>query len=390
VRLEVYYRFYNSGLTFEEVDNKLVAEYEVAVYVDGKKGKQVARDRRSHQVVVADKNASRSMYDYRNSQFNFELEPRKYKVRCVLTDKKGEKSVTREFKVNLQKFDNKQPKASDVEFVQSTGTRSEDASVFDKGTLVVVPSVTRAYGGDEDTRMLYYFEIYRGTDSLEKVVVETRIRHFGKGMVYRDTLTTELTEAVHRQLREISLVDFPPGDYEMELYLRGRRNKKLDLIRPTFSVLWSMEGLIKHDFKTAVSQLNYIAEPGELNALKDAKTTEERLEAFNAFWAARDITVGTKRNEVREEFYRRITTANRRFTVLNRDGWRSDRGRILIQHGEPDQIDDVPMSLSSFPYQIWHYYQIGRYRRFAFVDENNDGDYRLQYPYDGLNQTPDF
>jgi hypothetical protein len=39
---------------------------------------------------------------------------------------------------------------------------------------------------------------------------------------------------------------------------------------------------------------------------------------------------------------------------------------------------------------VWHYTSIGRYRRFLFIDENADGDYRLQYPYDGLNQRPDF
>lgn len=48
------------------------------------------------------------------------------------------------------------------------------------------------------------------------------------------------------------------------------------------------------------------------------------------------------------------------------------------------------MSPDALPYQIWHYYREGAYRRFTFVDENEDGDYRLQFPYDGLNQRPDF
>ena len=82
--------------------------------------------------------------------------------------------------------------------------------------------------------------------------------------------------------------------------------------------------------------------------------------------------------------------ANRMFTIMNLDGWRTDRGRILITFGEPDQIDDYPFVANRWPYQEWHYYQQGRYRKFVFVDINEDGDYRLQYPYDGLNQRPDF
>ena len=71
-------------------------------------------------------------------------------------------------------------------------------------------------------------------------------------------------------------------------------------------------------------------------------------------------------------------------------GWRTDRGRIYVKHGEPDEIDDYPFAPNSHPYQEWHYYHGGRYRKFTFLDENEDGDYRLIYPYDGLNLTPDF
>ena len=75
---------------------------------------------------------------------------------------------------------------------------------------------------------------------------------------------------------------------------------------------------------------------------------------------------------------------------MGRDGWRSDRGKIYIQYGEPDQIDDYPVAINGKPFQEWHYYRHGSYRKFVFVDEYEDGDYRLQYPYDGLYQRPDF
>ena len=56
---------------------------------------------------------------------------------------------------------------------------------------------------------------------------------------------------------------------------------------------------------------------------------------------------------------------------------------IYIQYGKPDQIEDYPFELSSKAYQIWYYYSIGERRRFIFVDEWSDGDFKLQYPYDG-------
>jgi hypothetical protein len=75
---------------------------------------------------------------------------------------------------------------------------------------------------------------------------------------------------------------------------------------------------------------------------------------------------------------------------MRRNGWRTDRGRIYIMFGEPDQLDDYPYAPDTHPYQEWHYYRQGRYRKFFFVDENEDGEYRLVYPYDGLYMRPDF
>ncbi|HWR82861.1 MAG TPA: GWxTD domain-containing protein, partial [Candidatus Deferrimicrobium sp.] len=134
----------------------------------------------------------------------------------------------------------------------------------------------------------------------------------------------------------------------------------------------------------------YIASREEIDRLKKSKSAEERAAAFNEFWRAKDPTPETPANEFKTEFYRRVEAANKRFTRLGRAGWRSDRGRVYILYGEPDQIDDYPLNLEGHPYQEWHYYRQGAYRKFTFVDEFDDGDYRLAFPYDGLNLRPEF
>src|SRR5438093_296187 len=55
------------------------------------------------------------------------------------------------------------------------------------------------------------------------------------------------------------------------------------------------------------------------------------------FWHRWDPTPGTLENETRREFWRRVLEANRRFKESVRPGWMTDRGRIFIQLGEPDQ-----------------------------------------------------
>jgi GWxTD domain-containing protein len=152
----------------------------------------------------------------------------------------------------------------------------------------------------------------------------------------------------------------------------------------------TLNAFLRHDFETVLAQLAYVAETEEIDSLQKIEDTAERIKAFNAFWRKRDPTPGTADNEHKTEFYRRIQFADERFSFMRRNGWRADRGRIYIMFGEPDQLDDYPYTPDTHPYQEWHYYREGRYRKFVFVDENEDGEYRLVYPYDGLYLRPDF
>ncbi len=390
VRLEFYYQIYNFGLQFKEQDGDWVAAYELSVSVLDEDEVQVGFQERAREIRVASNDRTKSKFDHRTSQVNFMVLPGKYKINVNLRDKSNDATTERQSKITIESPDRDLPLLSGIEFAQAVNQTGDTGSLFTKGELAVVPSVSRAFGGDGDSRLVYYFEIYRGSDSTEKVVVESIIRHQSKGMIYRDTVHFDFNGPVLRQLREIDIKEFAPGTYELEITLRGRRNKELDQTRQEFVVLWTQDGLLKHDWKTALDQLSYVANPGELDSVKRLTSFEDRRRAFDAFWASKDPTLGTPENEVKKEFYRRIIIANQNFGYMRRDGWRTDRGRILVMHGEPDQIDDVPYSASDLPYQIWHYYRDGRYRRFTFVDENQDGDYRLEYPFDGLNQRPDF
>ena len=390
VRLEVYYKIFNFALAFQPQGEQYVADYTVNVAIDDRDDNPIDLFTTDKRVVVATEEKARSRFDFRTSQANFQLPPDKYRLKFTLSDANSDEVFNKDIDIKLEDLDRDYPTFSTIEFARHVEGSDSDDHVFSKGNLKVIPSVSRDYSGEEGSRLLYYLELYRGEGESTKVVVETIIRSYTSGMVYRDTLTTILAHPVERQLREISSAEFPPGDYDVEIFLRGRRNKKLDFQRAPFSILWSQLALLKHDYKTALAQLELIAEPGEIKKMKELETLTDRIKAFNDFWLARDPSAGTPVNEVKNEFYRRVNYANVKFRHLRREGWRSDRGRVYIKHGEPDQIDDYPMSLSYLPYQIWHYYRRGQYLRFLFVDEDLDGDYRIQFPYDGKGQSPDF
>ncbi len=392
LHLEIYYQIYNYGLTFAPDSGVFTADYVVNVRVLDEDKVPAESFYEEKSTSVPNLTKAKSTTDYRVNQLSFDLDPGKYKVEFTLQAVGAKPVIRRDFDVKLEKYESKLPKLSDLELVQAAGAIQEgqNPGPFRKGSLMVVPSLSGAFGGDETGKLLFYLEIHRGSDSADAVTVETKIRGDDEGMVYRDSLTTTLTEAITRQIREISLADYRPDKYELTVSLHGRRYRELDKRSIDFRVPWTLWATLKWNYDEALDQLELIVDRKEVRPLRNIEDLADRQKAIEKFWAEHDPDKTTKVNELRVVFYRRVDKANRLFSFLRQDGWRTDRGRVLIRYGEPDQIDDYPFSIDRYPYQEWHYYRSGRYRKFVFVDVNQDGDYRLQYPYDGLNQRPDF
>ena len=87
--------------------------------------------------------------------------------------------------------------------------------------------------------------------------------------------------------------------------------------------------------------VRWIITPEELSAFKQLSNDEERDQFIEQFWLRRDPTPDTVENEYKEEHYRRIAYANEHFAA-GKAGWRTDRGRIYIVFGPPDEIEAHP------------------------------------------------
>src|ERR1700682_5803399 len=80
----------------------------------------------------------------------------------------------------------------------------------------------------------------------------------------------------------------------------------------------------------------YIITDEERTAFKRLQTDEEREQFIENFWLRRDPTPDTMENEFKEEHYRRIAYANETF-ASGIPGWKTDRGRMYITYGPPDE-----------------------------------------------------
>jgi GWxTD domain-containing protein len=137
----------------------------------------------------------------------------------------------------------------------------------------------------------------------------------------------------------------------------------------------------------------YIIATAERAAFLQLSTDEERSQFIEQFWLRRDPTPDTAENEFKQEHYRRIVYANEHFGAII-PGWKSDRGRVYIIWGTPDQIDSDSDCVKTSkltaklgkvlaacpPHEVWHYNYIdgiGANEDLTFVDITRSGNLRL-------------
>ncbi len=123
-----------------------------------------------------------------------------------------------------------------------------------------------------------------------------------------------------------------------------------------------------------LSKVGYIITPAEKKeflALPDS----ERADFIDTFWKRRDPDPGTEENEFKDQYLGRISGAERLFFGEGRPGWLTDRGRIYVLFGPPDQRNATSSaaSLDGRCQEVWHY----RDFPVVFLDRSCTGTFRL-------------
>ena len=75
----------------------------------------------------------------------------------------------------------------------------------------------------------------------------------------------------------------------------------------------------------------------EEDQFKKLKSNEERDRFIEIFWAKRDPSPGTKENEFKNEWYRRLEYVTKTYNTGPRKGWHCDMGRVYMFFGPPLQ-----------------------------------------------------
>ncbi len=324
--------------------------------------------------------------------FNFAVRPGRYTVEIAVTDSATGR-VTRQ-QAEVDGFA-ASPPASDL--LLATGIRAGSgadttprAGEIRKGSLLLQASGRPALT-PQQARLGYYVEIYR--QNPETVTVGLRVQSpAGQRIVTTQTQRIPLGAGGGAARGILDLAGLPPGSYQLVASL-GTADAAVERAAEfamsgfeTDAALAAVaaapadvfERMAEAELDTLYMPLIYLMSESE-KGVYPGLTVEGKRTYLRQFWSRRDPTPGTTRNEVQEDFYTRIAEANRRYReggAAEIPGWRTDRGRIFIRYGAPDEILQRPEAASSRPYEAWKYTRT-RALKYVFLDQTGFGNYVL-------------
>lgn len=313
-----------------------------------------------------------------------------------LNDSTSKKIITESLKV--KPFHSSGMSVSDVQL--ATMIKNENInpkSIFYKNTLEVYPNPAMLYSFSTPV-MYFYAELYNlDLDTSKQQLYLNKMLLDSKGRI-KDLKKKKISRS-KKPLVEVGLINlskFPTDTYTFIMGISDTTKqsgivstKKFFLYNPDVidssfdskkvsNYVSSEFGVMSDEECDLEFQIAmYIATSDEINHYDGIDSLNMKREFLYKFWQKRDPDKSTPQNELRIQYKNRYEYVNRRFTTIQRPGWKTDRGRVYLVYGEPDQMDLHPNETDKAPYEIWYYNSIEGGVIFVFADLTGFSDAEL-------------
>jgi len=361
--LEVYVGICNHALQFVKSKDGYKASADVLIVVHDDDNCQVTGDTNRIRLKAPSYDKTESIDSCATRALRFVTEPGDFKMAIRVTDRDTNVGSVLNTEIEVPDL-SEGPAISDIVFLY------EEPGRKDRRWPGYRPSIRRVYKETHVFVTLYY-ELYNIelSDSLQviyevienesdKVFVSYPVPVRGPATAHMEKIPVD-SLSNGRYLLRVSVSD-PEGETVVS------RAEEFEVSTDTF--------YLGKDLEDAVALLHYIADRSFAERLVEAPRDERRM-LWEDFWREKDPTPTTPRNEFYEEHLKRFKYADRTFRTSMSEGWRTDRGRIHIMYGPPDEIESQGMEVDRDPTEIWYYTSSGRV--FVFIDHTGFGDYIL-------------
>jgi GWxTD domain-containing protein len=401
--MELYYSFNGSGVRFVKTDSMFsgLLLFQVAVNpvnLDTLVNRQMWKV----PLNVTDTSAN-SLNNSMVGEFTMALAPGKYNLSVKVNDENDSTNVDSIAEViEIPSYLADKLCMSDIELCSSIASSEESGThgLFYKNTYDVIPNPTAVFGVGLPI-VYYYFEVYniaerKPNDSTFTVGYQIRDSF---GNVYKNyTKTRKKFGSSSVEVGTVNASNLRTGSYTIVFTVTdsgansfASSSKRFFVYNPnlgaplTPSANLAGSAVLSSAFATMgeeqlddeFSEAKYIATSGEISQYKQLHGVEAKRQFMYEFWKKRENVEQYNVSDERSAYLQRVNYANDHFRSGYKPGWKTDRGRVYIIYGNPDEIDRHPNETDVKPYEIWYYNSLEGGVSFDFIDKTGFGDYQL-------------
>jgi GWxTD domain-containing protein len=314
-----------------------------------------------------------------------------YEMEIIITDLNTDQkpfSAIQPVEIN---FDAEKICFSGIQLVKSVSPTTEQ-NITTKGSYDLIPLVYNFYP-ETINKLTYYTELYNTEKVLgagEKFLVVSMIKSFETGNLLKEFVSYKKYDAhtVVPVLNEYDISRLPSGNYKLQIEVRNKENlmvatNEIFFQRSNPNIQFQLEDLASIDVNATfasritspdtlqefIRYLDPIATELEKTFIYKQSASAEnntRQQFFYNFWLVRDPANPEK---AWNDYYTQVQAVNKVYKTQISKGYATDRGRVYLKYGPPNVISESYNEPSSYPYEIWHYYQLGenqRNKKFVF------------------------
>lgn len=333
------------------------------------------------------KNPATNNFNYINVE-RYSLPNGIYELELSIKDKNSSDSASVSYASFVIDYKPDSLSFSDIELLQKFIKDTSDSKLVKNG-YQLVPLVFNYYS-DNLTVLSFYAELYNSNEAFgnEQFLLSYFIRPFeiDNKLESYSSMRKANSNPVNVMLNSIDISKLPSGNYLLVLEARNRDNKLIASKEVFFqryntntdNYVINMESINAGDsFVSAFTSRDTLVQ--YIEYLYPVSTQEEKLfikanlktadiqtlkDYFLGFWVQRNPADPER---AWKDYKARVDQANFNFGTVSIPGYRSDRGRIYLQYGQPNTISESYNEPAAYPYTIWHYYSMGGQRDVVFV-----------------------
>lgn len=396
--LEIYYSFYQPMLKQVKTENQLIVKGVLNIkIINTETSDTLVNKNYQFENIISD---SLSEENQKSFTGNIAYIVPLGEYACIFTGMDGNdmtKTDSLSFPLSITALPQDRFAISDLEIASLIKHSDENKSMFYKNTYEVVPNPSGIFG-QEMPVLYFYSELYnlKADIGSENLKVDHLLLNSSNKTVYSKTRLFPRNSNSAVDVGAINISKLPSGAYTVvDVVTDSAKDrtiyspKKIFIYNPsiidTTPIITADNNMLTSEFASmseeelnqAFDESKYIATKQEKDQWDALKSEDAKKKFLFDFWRARDLTPDTPVNEFKREYFERVKKANTNFTNIQRKGWKTDRGRVLLIYGEPSEIERYPNQVDTKPYEIWHYNELEGGVIFVFADLTGFSDYTL-------------